>query len=107
MPRHHAETPSLTQAGGPGRNFDCAGLRHRRGRNHSRVAITLRVAARTQVANENAHRTHDCDDQGYDHRYRVAAHDSLLREDLHVLLNSLLDVRNDVGSQSAVTIKFN
>jgi hypothetical protein len=102
----YVETPSLAPAGGPGRNFDCAGLRNRRGRDHACVAV-MRVVARTQVVKENAGHTDDRDNDGYYHWYRVTACAFFLREDLHVLLNSLLDVREELSSQSAVTIKFN
>jgi hypothetical protein len=68
----------------------------------------LRIVAWAQAIKEDTSRTHDCDDCSYDHGYQVTASIFSLSVDLHVLPDSLLDVREaDVGSQSADTIKLN
>src|SRR5260370_27902355 len=56
-----------------GRNLDCAGPGHRRGRDHSPVAATFRIVAWAEVVKEDNSCTHDCDNCGYYHGYRVAA----------------------------------
>jgi hypothetical protein len=60
------------------------------------VAIA-RIVAGAQVV-EDTSRTHDRDDYRYNHGSQVIASVSCLSVDVHVLRNSLLDVREaDVG----------
>jgi hypothetical protein len=53
------------------RNLDCAGPRHRRGRDHP-VAATLRIVGRAEFAKKDGSCTYDRDSCGYYHGYQVA-----------------------------------
>jgi hypothetical protein len=83
------------------RNFGCAGPRHSCGRNHPRVALTLRIGDWVQIVKDSS-RTHDCDDYSCNKGSPPVAWVFCFSVDLHVLPNSLFDVREaDVGTQSA------
>src|ERR1700730_148736 len=70
-------------AGRLGRNFDCAGLRQRRGRDHPRRPAILRRIAWAKVVKEDTGCSPDCDDRGYHHWSQVAAPGFALR--VHLL----------------------